>query len=418
MITPDSGRESESSTPTPSGSEEVELLVFSDDWGRHPSSCQHLVSRLLARYPVYWCNTIGTRRPRLDLYTLRRGAQKLLRWGSRGGARSVDGRFAGPAPRLIEPVMWPSFRSRAGRAFNRSQLDRAVRALPTSGRRRIGLTTLPVVADLVGVAPVDRWVYYCVDDLASWPGLDRPSLERMERELVVKVDGIIAASEELAARIAALGREAPLLTHGVDLAHWVVARDGASRLVEGLERPLVVFWGVVDRRLDMSWIEALTQRLDAGTVLLVGPSNQPEPRLGRLPRVELRGAVDYDELPGIAAAASVLIMPYLDSPATRAMQPLKLKEYLATRRPVVARELPALEAWRDACDVASSADEFARRVLDRVATGAPERQLRARRRLEGESWERKADAFERLLLGAPVDAGWRAATGPVARSPE
>jgi hypothetical protein len=34
-------------------------------------------------------------------------------------------------------------------------------------------------------------------------------------------------------------------------------------------------------------------------------------------------------------------MPYADLAATRAMQPLKLKEYLATGRPVVVRDLPA-----------------------------------------------------------------------------
>ena len=47
------------------------LLIFSDDWGRHPSSCQHLTSRLLRRpAPVIWVNTIGTRAPRIDLATV------------------------------------------------------------------------------------------------------------------------------------------------------------------------------------------------------------------------------------------------------------------------------------------------------------------------------------------------------------
>ena len=34
-------------------------------------------------------------------------------------------------------------------------------------------------------------------------------------------------------------------------------------------------------------------------------------------------------------------MPYADLPVTRAMQPLKLKEYLVTDRPVVVADLPA-----------------------------------------------------------------------------
>src|SRR5438094_4010940 len=52
------------------------LLVFADDWGRHPSSCQHLIRHTLGRYDVYWVNTIGTRTPRLDWATLTRGLEK------------------------------------------------------------------------------------------------------------------------------------------------------------------------------------------------------------------------------------------------------------------------------------------------------------------------------------------------------
>ena len=236
--------------------------------------------------------------------------------------------------------MWPSFRFRAGRRFNRWRLDRAITKLPTTADQRIAVTTLPLVADLVGTTPVDRWVYYCVDDLSAWPGLDRRTLERMERELVAKVDDVVVASEALGTRIAAMGREAHLLTHGVDLAPGPTSRRARAARCEGLERPLLTFWGLVDRRLDVRWIEELASGLASGTLVLVGPWNDPDPLLRRLPRVELVGEVPYDDLPSLAAATGVLVMPYRDIPATRAMQPLKLKEYLATGRPVVARALP------------------------------------------------------------------------------
>jgi len=56
------------------------LIVFSDDWGRHPSSCQHLVSHLLDCCEVTWINTIGMRPPRFDLTTLKRGLDKIQQW--------------------------------------------------------------------------------------------------------------------------------------------------------------------------------------------------------------------------------------------------------------------------------------------------------------------------------------------------
>jgi hypothetical protein len=48
----------------------MELLVFADDWGRHPSSCQHLVRELLPRIPILCVNIIRTRKPQPSLEVL------------------------------------------------------------------------------------------------------------------------------------------------------------------------------------------------------------------------------------------------------------------------------------------------------------------------------------------------------------
>ena len=80
------------------------------------------------------------------------------------------------------------------------------------------------------------------------------------------------------------------------------------------------------------------------------------------------------------------------------MQPLKFKEYLATTRPVVTRDLPAAREWADAADLATSSAEFASLVRERAQSGALVAQLQARRRLVDESWQQKAAEFERLVL--------------------
>ena len=255
------------------------------------------------------------------------------------------------------------------------------------------------MADLVGSVPVQRWVYYCVDDLSEWPGLDRTALEEMERVLVSRVDEVVVASDSLAERMASLGRESTVLTHGVDLEHWNSPSDEGLPVLEGLPRPLIVFWGVVDQRLDDSWLECLSDRLEAGSILLVGPANNPDPRLGSLRGVHLPGPIAYRHLPNLAREASVLIMPYADLPATRAMQPLKLKEYLATDLPVVVSRLPATAEWRDACDVVASAESFVQTVLSRLETGVPSSQRTARLRLEADTWERKSERFAEFVLG-------------------
>ena len=305
---------------------------------------------------------------------------------------------------VLNPKMWPSFRSRFGRALNRRLVGRAVRrAIETLPAPPVVVTTLPVVADLVGQFPAARWVYYCVDDFGVWPGLDGRTMQKLEGELVPKVDVCVAVSETLQRHLAGLGKESHLLTHGVDLAHWTQPPPSDPPVslagLKALPRPLVVFWGVIDRRMDVAFAGRVCESMDEGTVLFVGPQDDPDPELFRLPRVRTLPPVPFADLPSLADAASVLVMPYADLPVTRAMQPLKLKEYLATGKPTVVRSLPSTGEWADCMDVASSPEEFAAAVRERLRTGLPASQKDARRRLDAEGWAAKARQFAAWLDG-------------------
>ncbi|HSQ54755.1 MAG TPA: glycosyltransferase, partial [Gemmata sp.] len=301
------------------------------------------------------------------------------------------------------PKMWPSFRSRFGRGVNRRFLARAIRRTTASGPAPIILTTLPVLADVVGRVQAERWVYYCVDDFSVWPGLDGRTLLKLEEELVPKVDVAVAVSETLQTHLAKLGKSSHLLTHGIDLDFWrqpVLGETPESlRALESFPRPLVAFWGVIDRRMDLGFVRELSVSMKEGTILLVGPRDNPEPELLKLPRVHTIPPVPYVDLPALASRCRVLVAPYADLPVTRAMQPLKFKEYLATGLAVVVRKLPATEDWADCADVVETAEEFASAVLARLRDCVPEEQRAARVRLEAEDWAAKAGQFERWLDG-------------------
>ncbi len=401
------------------------LLVFADDYGRHPSSCQHLIRRMAGDRRVLWVNTIGTRPPRLCVSDIMRAIGKLRQWFRPSptlapGSRTNDTQTRSDSePIVINPIMLPTFGNRISRAINQWLLSRQISkavAQHLDGTPLV-ITTLPITADLVGRIPGKRWIYYCVDDFAAWPGLDHATLARMEDELLEKVDGVAAVSEVLADRVADAGREATLISHGIDQTMWDQTNRQHSHILKNVRmsdhpstdhpvlramadapRPHAVYWGLIDERLDMDLVTQLADRT-TGTVVLIGPTQGNVEPLANHPNILMPGALPYELLPHAAQLADALIMPYGQSDVTRAMQPLKLMEYLSSDRPVICTDLPAVRAWADCCDVVGRSN-FTERVCRRQAGGATVHQLRRRkRRLVQETWQAKAALLESLIDG-------------------
>lgn len=301
--------------------------------------------------------------------------------------------------RVLNPRMWPGFCSPWQRRLNASFLTKHLKPLLAElSEPAIAITTIPIVADIMTRVPVKSWYYYCVDDFSVWPGLDGATLGTMELQMLPCTTGIISASEHLQNRLQQLGYPSTLLTHGVDLPFWEnPANSNAVELVKGMERPLIIFWGVIDKRMDLAFLKRLTADLKKGTVVLAGPQDEPHPEIATLPRTRLLGPLPLEQLPSLAQQANVLVMPYADLPVTQAMQPLKLKEYLATGKPVVVRNLPANLDWHDCLDLVNNSDDFSQRVLERSSTDLPVDQANARQRLQQESWAQKAALFSRLI---------------------
>lgn len=374
----------------------TQLIVFADDWGRHPSSSQHLIRELLPNYPTLWVNTVGTRRPRLNLADFRRALGKARAWAMTREA-TADTLPAGLT--VISPPMYPGYRSAWQQQINDRSIARAVQKHRAPDVRTVVLTTLPTTAKLPEHLSADRWIYYCVDDYANWPGTDHRVMESMEQRLIERVDTAACVSETLLDRVAASGCDSSvLLTHGVDAAFWQQPRI-TTKLAKDwsvLDKPVALFWGLLDERMDRSWVVSLS-RCEEVHAAFAGPMKIDPGHLFNADSLYL-GSLAFDDLPAHAAAASVLVMPYIDAPVTRAMQPLKLLEYLATMKPVVVRDLPSTRPWSDCCDLAGDAEAFVRLVEQRAQTGTPPEQIEARlRRLASESWSAKAADLADLI---------------------
>ena len=55
----------------------MDWIIFGDDWGRHPSTTQHLVSRFQENDRILWIDSIGMRSPKLSVTDGARAIRKL-----------------------------------------------------------------------------------------------------------------------------------------------------------------------------------------------------------------------------------------------------------------------------------------------------------------------------------------------------
>jgi len=390
------------------------LIVFSDDWGRHPSSCQHLVSHLLHRFDdVSWVNTIGTRMPSLSREDLAKVLAKVQSWFELGAPSDQDVSTK-DSPTVLNPRMYPGFRSKWQRGLNARLISHSVNQSlgeRQPGEQRIAITTIPLTADLIRTAgnshatlDVDDWIYYCVDDFSVWPGLDVDVMQRLETLQLQRVQGVVAASSSLANRLQTIEPtlQPVVLTHGIDPSHWAcTGEQNVCDELSNLPRPLFLFWGLLDRRLDTRFCQRLCNFFSerrAGSLVLLGPQQNPDPAIQDFPGVHFIGRKPYAELPAFAHQADVLVMPYADLPVTKQMQPLKFKEYLATGKPVVARKLPSNEMLANTCDLVDDADQFVERCWQLAETGTPKEQLESRNELlSTESWSNKAEFLHDII---------------------
>jgi glycosyltransferase involved in cell wall biosynthesis len=218
-------------------------------------------------------------------------------------------------------------------------------------------------------------VYDCVDDYPQQVG---PSPRR--RELVAALDGdtaarsrlVFATTPSLVERQLSRNPRSHLVANVGDFEHFRTAADPASALPElrDLPRPVLGFAGnFLETKVDFDLLAAVAGAFPEATILLAGPARgAAHAKLERLlrsaPNTRWLGLQPYELLPRVVAAFDVGLIPYLENDYTRSCFPLKLYEYLAGGKPVVAAGLPSVGGLAPQVVLAHSKDEFVEAVRD------------------------------------------------------
>lgn len=362
-----------------------DLVVIGEDWGRHPSSTQHLVRELARSRKVLYVNSLGLRRPRLTASDLKRAWRKLL-------DLLVPAAPSGAAPlptnlTVLAPFALPFPGSRLAGRINHWLLGSRIR----QALRRCGINapalwiSMPTGIDAVGTMGERAVIYYCGDDFGALDGVDHAPVLELERRVIDASQLIFAVSPVLEARLPP--SRTMLLEHGVDLDLFTRPAPRAADLPPG---PVAGYYGNICERVDQPLLAQVARLLPDWTFLLIGEIRVPIDCLAAEPNIRFVGPRPHGALPGYSQHWRVSILPFLDTAMVRASNPLKLREYIAAGRPVVTTPMPAASPFADVVSIVADPEGFARAIVAAATTPADPEHLRAR--VAGESWAARAAA--------------------------
>ncbi|MEW5983554.1 MAG: glycosyltransferase family 4 protein [Acidobacteriota bacterium] len=270
---------------------------------------------------------------------------------------------------------------------------------------------VPVVYESHGYAPVVSAEMPSLVSTATAPTRTKLArLARRERYVWRHAAGYVTITEglrlELESRFGPRSSVAVVPDGARVPANATVAREMSTPPVVGYAGHLYPWKGLDVFLLALARLEAIRGLVIGG---LAG-----EPDLDRVRtmaeklapgRVTFAGAVPPGEVAPLLRAADVLMLP---NPATRISSsytsPLKLFEYMASGRPIVASDLPALrEVLRDGQNALlvepGNPSRFADAILRIVRDAALARRLASAALAEvtNFTWDRRADRLERLF---------------------
>ncbi len=244
------------------------------------------------------------------------------------------------------------------------------------------------------------YVYYCRDYLRGQSYWKKHG-DVLEPELIRKADLAVANSLYLADYCSNYNKESYYIGQGCNLELFDPEGEHPEpEEMKSIHAPVIGYVGaVIADRLDAEIIRTIAQANPSWNVVLVGPEDDAfkNSDLHTLKNVHFIGRKPIDELAHFVERFDVCINPQLINPLTVGNYPLKVDEYLAMGKPVVATRTKAMQLFEDYTYLADNKEQYP--ALIEKALMEDSAALR-RRRIDfaaTHTWENSVGELKRLI---------------------
>lgn len=286
--------------------------------------------------------------------------------------------------------------------------SRLARAAVRPALRRLGFRNPVVInafqpalgAHLRGAFNERLLLYYCYDEISAAPWIKKHGA-KSERRFLPQSDAVITSSRQLARSKGPYNHHCYTVLNGVD-----------DRLFRPLPTPqetpfdrdgyraVIGYLGSVDLRLDYSLLGEVIARCPDCLFVFIGRINHPggQGQLDSFDNVRLLGSQPPDALPHFVQHFDLGIVPFLNNELTAGIYPLKVNEYLAMGKPVVATTFGDMSDFRNQIQLADNPTAFRQAIHLALSKDYPAYQQQRIAFARRNSWRERARQLHELIV--------------------
>lgn len=249
-------------------------------------------------------------------------------------------------------------------------------------------------------------VYHVYDNYTAMAGTEETAIRIWDVHLTERADLVCAVTEGLAAERRARARQLHVLPNGADYDLFARPDYPEPADLAGIPRPRICLVARLGTHIDYTLLHSIVRRRPWALVM-VGPRRPMPPEqeqqfweLVRHPHVHWLGEKTHTDVAAYTCHADVCICPYRLTAVTSVGSPLKLFEYFAAGKPVVATQLSAMQPVAPLIRFAAGAADWEEQLIQALDSDC--RVLQEQRQMAAleYSWDAVVERMSHLIWSA------------------